>query len=118
CGLRALLAWSGPARTDPRLGRARSRGYNHAEIRKPTVRHPRVATMSSATPDPFGLTRRSLLRLGGSSIAAGMLGTSPELARAGEAPAPRRDRTIGIQVGAASFVDEGVDRVLDTLQER
>lgn len=31
-------------------------------------------------------------------------------------PPPRR--TIGIQVGAVSFVDEGVDQVLDILQER
>src|ERR1700692_4466862 len=33
-------------------------------------------------------------------------------------PAPKPRKTIGIQVGAASFVDEGVDPVLDILQER
>jgi len=33
------------------------------------------------------------------------------------APAPA-EKTIGLQVGAVSFVDEGVDRVLDILQEK
>ena len=33
-------------------------------------------------------------------------------------PAPERPKTIGIQVGAVSFFDEGVEEVLDILQER
>ena len=28
------------------------------------------------------------------------------------------DRCVGVQIGPASFVDEGVDAVLDTLQQR
>ena len=38
--------------------------------------------------------------------------------RAGAAPPSGRSKTIGIQVGAVSFVDEGVEQVLDILQER
>jgi len=52
--------------------------------------------------------RRAFLRSGIAAIAA------PSLAFA----QPQPGRMIGIQVGAVSFVDEGTDRVLDTLQER
>src|SRR6266542_4628876 len=34
------------------------------------------------------------------------------------AAAARENKMIGIQVGAVSFVDEGVEKVLDTFQER
>ena len=43
---------------------------------------------------------------------------SLESATARDAPPTGRSKTIGIQVGAVSFVDEGVERVLDILQER
>jgi hypothetical protein len=33
-------------------------------------------------------------------------------------PPPRRGKTVGIQVGSVSFVDEGVEAVLEILQER
>src|SRR5262245_66331227 len=72
--------------------------------------------MVPSTPERPGLTRRSALGLGGAA-AAGLLGTSVEGATADDPP-PRRDKTIGIQVGSVSFVDEGVERVLDILQER
>ena len=49
-----------------------------------------------------------------SSAAAAALATSP-LAFA--APAPS-EKIIGIQIGAASFMDEGVDQVLDNVQKR
>jgi hypothetical protein len=39
-------------------------------------------------------------------------------AQAGRDAPPARDKTIGIQVGAVSFVDEGVEEVLSILQER
>lgn len=45
------------------------------------------------------------------ALAAGPLSASPGAA---SPPAPRK--TIGIQVGAVSFVDEGVEEVLDNLQ--
>src|SRR5207247_1035143 len=35
-----------------------------------------------------------------------------------EAQEPKKEKTIGIQIGAVSFVDEGVEKVLDILQER
>ena len=41
----------------------------------------------------------------------------PSGVRAAPAPAPP-GKMIGIQVGAASFLDEGTDQVLDILQER
>ncbi|MBI4624114.1 MAG: twin-arginine translocation signal domain-containing protein [Verrucomicrobia bacterium] len=52
--------------------------------------------------------------LGALAAAAPMTALAP--LRAAEPSAPRR--SIGIQVGAVSFVDEGTDAVLDLLQER
>ena len=72
--------------------------------------------MVPSTPERPGLTRRSALGLGGAA-AAGLLGTSVEGATADDPP-PRRGKTVGIQVGSVSFVDEGVETVLDILQER
>ena len=43
---------------------------------------------------------------------------STAAAAGGAAQAAPAGKMIGIQVGAVSFVDEGVDRVLDTFQER
>jgi hypothetical protein len=68
--------------------------------------------MKPETPDRPGVTRRSALRL-----AAGLLATAGG-SPAGDAPPPARGKSIGIQVGSASFVDEGVEAVLDILQER
>jgi hypothetical protein len=48
----------------------------------------------------------------------GLLGAGPEPAGAGDAPPPGRRRSVGIQVGSVSFVDEGVEKVLEILQER
>jgi hypothetical protein len=72
--------------------------------------------MVPSTPERQGITRRSALGLGGAA-AAGLLGTSVEGATADDPP-PRRGKTVGIQVGSVSFVDEGVETVLDILQER
>src|SRR5262249_9666152 len=36
----------------------------------------------------------------------------------GAEPRQANSKMIGIQIGAVSFVDEGVDQVLDTLQEK
>ncbi|HYK87777.1 MAG TPA: hypothetical protein VE398_03350 [Acidobacteriota bacterium] len=61
--------------------------------------------MKSGKQSMATLTRREFLA--STALAAGVAVT--------QQPAPK---TIGIQVGAVSFVDEGVDRTLDILQER
>ena len=65
-------------------------------------------------------TRRSLLRVCGSTAAGSLLANALDTkspAAGGEIP-PAQDKVIGIQVGAVSFVDEGVEQVLDIFQER
>ena len=58
----------------------------------------------------FGTTRREfLVSAAGSLLAASALGAP--------APAPKK-KMIGIQIGAVSFVDEGVEPVLDILQSK
>ena len=66
------------------------------------------------------MTRRSFLRGCGSTAAGSLLAAAldSEPAKAGCEVPPARDKTIGIQVGAVSFVDEGVEEVLDILHER
>ena len=56
------------------------------------------------------VNRREFLK-----IAAGA-GAALAMPTAGAAAVP--SKMIGIQVGAVSFVDEGTERVLDTLQQR
>jgi len=67
-------------------------------------------------------TRRSFLkRSTAAALAAAMPSGGAAVAAqeaASSAVMPPGKKFIGIQVGAVSFVDEGVDRVLDTLQER
>jgi hypothetical protein len=72
--------------------------------------------MVPSTPERPGITRRYALGLGGAA-AAGLVGRSAEAAPADDPP-PRRGKTVGIQVGSVSFVDEGVEAVLDILQEQ
>jgi hypothetical protein len=67
-----------------------------------------------------GITRRDLLEMG-VGIAAGavtqrLAGAAERLQDAAKQQEP--NRMIGIQIGAISFVDEGVNQVLDILQER
>lgn len=64
-------------------------------------------------------SRRSVLKATGSALAASALG------RRAQADEPRKPsdqppgrKMIGIQIGAVSFVDEGVGQVLDIVQER
>ncbi len=66
------------------------------------------------------LKRRSFLRRCGSATASSLLATalSPETTGVGCEVLTPRDKTIGIQVGAVSIVDEGVEEVLDILQEQ
>jgi hypothetical protein len=71
--------------------------------------------MVNSSPEQPVITRRSALELGGAAV--GMLGTSVVAAPAESQP-PTRGKTVGIQVGSASFVDEGIEAVLDIFQER
>jgi hypothetical protein len=73
--------------------------------------------MTPSTPDPIGLTRRSALRAGGTA-AAGLLTTAAERAVGDDVATSGRRKTVGIQVGSVSFVDEGIEPVLDVLQGR
>jgi hypothetical protein len=57
------------------------------------------------------MDRRQFLETSGVLAGTAMLGGARSL------QAPRTRPTIGIQVGAVSFVDEGTDRVLDSLRE-
>jgi TAT (twin-arginine translocation) pathway signal sequence len=59
------------------------------------------------------VARRDFLK-GAAAVAA----AATVSAATAEQPAAKPSKTIGIQVGAVSFVDEGVDQVLDILQER
>jgi hypothetical protein len=68
--------------------------------------------------EPAVPTRRNFLQTGVRLAAVAAAGPLPvaSLLRAAE---PARTRpSIGIQVGAVSFVDEGTEKVLDLLQER
>jgi hypothetical protein len=56
-------------------------------------------------------TRRDFLK---TAAAATALASAPELLSAES----KKQKTIGIQIGAASFVDEGVDQALDILKDR
>jgi hypothetical protein len=63
----------------------------------------------------MSLSRRNFLKACGGIAAAGPFAIGLQF-RAAQSPAARK--TIGIQVGAVSFVDEGTEKVLDILQER
>jgi len=76
----------------------------------------------SNPPMPLNSSRRDFLkRAGGAAMMAGtMLGApGPASSRAlNGAARSLRENLIGIQIGAVSFVDEGVEKVLDSLQQR
>src|SRR2546428_107322 len=59
-------------------------------------------------------TRRKFLRTTAGAAAAAAI--APRLLRA--AQAPQTDKMIGMQIGAVSFVDEGVEEVLEILQSK
>jgi hypothetical protein len=68
-----------------------------------------MATMSSA------LTRREFVKTTTGAAAAAALGPSM---LASPEPAPSASKMVGIQAGSISFVDEGVEPVLDIFQEK
>src|SRR5207253_10566826 len=63
-------------------------------------------------PDRSVLSRRDFVKTAALGVAAA---AAPLPAEAQERT---KEKTIGIQIGAVSFVDEGVEKVLDILQER
>src|SRR5436190_905255 len=72
------------------------------------------------TSSPGGPVNRREFIAGAAGLAAGaIIGRAARAASTMPASAPGgAEKLIGIQVGAVSFVDEGVDQVLDVLQQR
>src|SRR5437762_1751652 len=70
------------------------------------------------TKSPSRIPRRKFLQTTARVAAAGAIGSAllPSPVRGAETPAS--NRIIGIQVGAVSFVDEGVDSVLDIFLQK
>src|SRR4051812_9100447 len=64
------------------------------------------------------MPRREFIKSSAGFAALAAAGPFPNLSTATAAEPSRTGKTIGIQVGAISFVDEGTDKVLDLLQER
>jgi hypothetical protein len=67
---------------------------------------------------PAHLSRRRFVQAGAQVAAIAAAGSLPvtSVLHAAEGPAARK--SVGIQIGAVSFVDEGTEKVLDLLQER
>ena len=61
-----------------------------------------------------GISRRDFVKNSAALAAVAAAGLAPLRA----AEKPQASRMIGVQVGSVSFVDEGVGKVLDILQER
>jgi hypothetical protein len=71
------------------------------------------------TPRPrIGMPRREFLKDGTGLAALAAVRPLPDASGVRELQASTSRKTIGIQIGAVSFVDEGTDRVLDVLKER
>jgi hypothetical protein len=64
------------------------------------------------------MPRRTFLDVGARVAAVAAAGGLPDPSVLQAAEPPVRRTTVGIQVGAVSFVDEGTEKVLDVLQER
>jgi len=63
------------------------------------------------------LPRRDFLKVGAAGLAAGVLGPLSSASGLQGAEHSGIPKSIGIQAGAVSFVDEGTERVLDLLKE-
>ena len=64
------------------------------------------------------MPRRTFLEVGAGVAAVATAGGLPTPSALRAAGPPARRKSVGIQVGAVSFVDEGTDKALDVLQER
>jgi hypothetical protein len=72
----------------------------------------------NARPTTAGVSRREFLEDTAALAAFTAAGPVTGLALLEAAQPPTRSQMIGIQVGSVSFVDEGIGKVLDILQER
>lgn len=68
-------------------------------------------------PSESGANRREFLK-GAAAVTLSSALPASAMEKAAPSEASKPGKTVGIQVGAVSFVDEGVDQVLDILQER
>src|SRR5689334_5112391 len=83
-----------------------------------SVRCPSTDSRSSPMASPTrACSRRDVIRAAGAAVAAPLVREAAAAPPAGARPQPSR-KLVGIQVGAVSFVDEGVDAVLDVVQQR
>ena len=64
------------------------------------------------------IPRRAFLQYSADLAALAAIGPLANSATTSAAEPPPDRKTIGIQVGSVSFVDEGTEQVLDLLQER
>src|SRR5262245_1471239 len=76
-----------------------------------------ISSMNLSLPTR-GMPRRTFLEVGACAAAVAAAGGLPALSGLPAAEPSTRRKTVGIQVGAVSFVDEGTEKVLDVLQER
>src|SRR5262245_14282146 len=76
-----------------------------------------ISSMNLSLPTR-GMPRRTFLEVGACAAAVAAAGGLPALSGLPAAEPSARRKTVGIQVGAVSFVDEGTEKVLDLLQER
>lgn len=68
---------------------------------------------------PSNPSRRDFLKtVSTAAVAAGVPAVSGGWAAPGALPHEKEEKLIGIQIGGVSFTDEGVEKVLDILQER
>lgn len=71
--------------------------------------------MKSAPSSSADTPRRDFVKAGAGMAAAAALRPLSAMSPTPRQAAPKK--TIGIQIGTVSFVDEGVDQVLDNIQE-
>jgi hypothetical protein len=75
-----------------------------------------------AHPAPMNSSRREFLKsIGGAALTAGVplrVTGAPASKTSNEATPESPEKLIGIQIGAVSFVDEGIEKVLDVLKQR
>lgn len=67
--------------------------------------------------NPGAIDRRQFLKGAAALAVAGAVPAAAAQLPASE-PAPQDEKMVGIQIGAVSFVDEGVEAVLDILQQK
>jgi len=79
---------------------------------------PRAAEDPGMQSEELRYSRREFLAAAGALVGSAALEPAPLFAGEPSAAKTSPQKMIGIQIGAVSFVDEGVDQVLDILQDR